>query len=257
MSPGRRLALVVVLAAFACASAAVFVVSPEQATWSGRQLAGNLDVIAFYLVQHTRYTVIAVLLGTVLSLPLAYLALRVPRTYPVVLSVTNVLYAIPSLAMFVLLGELLNRRVGDTPVVVAMAIYSLIILVRNLVEAVRSVPETVVRAADGMGYRPLARFFKVELPLALPGIVAGLRLATVSTVSLISVGALLGRGGLGRLFDDGRRRGIAVEIWSGVITIVLLALVLDALIVFVGWVATPWRTGPRRGGRGVLRRAAA
>ena len=104
-------------------------------------------------------------------------------------------------------------------------------------------PDAVVRAADGMGYRPLRRFVAVELPLALPGIVAGLRLATVSTVSLISVGALIGRGALGRLFSDGRARGIVVELWAGLIAVVVLALVLDALLVLAGRLATPWRAG--------------
>jgi osmoprotectant transport system permease protein len=115
-----------------------------------------------------------------------------------------------------------------------------VILVRNIVEAIRAVPPTVVAAADGMGYRPLARFGAVELPLAVPGIVAGLRLATVSTVSLISVGALIGRGGLGRLFADGRDRRITTELWAGLIAVVALALVLDALLVLVGRWATPW-----------------
>jgi osmoprotectant transport system permease protein len=150
--------------------------------------------------------------------------------------------------MFIVLGAWLGF-LNDRPVVVAMALYTLVILVRNIVEAVRSVPDAVVQAADGMGYRRRARYAAVELPLALPGIVAGLRLATVSTVSLISVGALVGRGGLGRLFDDGRRRAIVVEIWSGVIAIVLLALALDALIVLAGWLATPWEQGRRGHGR--------
>ena len=114
-----------------------------------------------------------------------------------------------------------------------MALYTLVILVRNIVEAIRAVPPTGGRAPPtAMGYRPLARFVAVELPLALPGIVAGLRLATVSTVSLISVGALIGRGGLGRLFADGRdaadRRS---SCGPGSIAVVVLALVLDALIV--------------------------
>ena len=97
-----------------------------------------------------------------------------------------------------------------------------------------------------MGYRPLRRFVTVELPLALPGIVAGLRLATVSTVSLISVGALIGRGALGRLFSDGRARGIVVELWAGLLAVVVLALVLDALLVLAGRLATPWRRATGR-----------
>jgi osmoprotectant transport system permease protein len=214
--------------------------------WSGPQLAGNWDVIRYYTVQHLRYTIIAVTIGTAVALPLAYLAVRRPSTYPALLVATNVVYAIPSIALFVILGPWLGFT-NDKPIVTAMVLYSLVILVRNIVEAVRSVPTAVVRAADGMGYRPLRRFVSVELPLALPGIVAGLRLATVSTVSLISVGALIGRGALGRLFSDGRARGIAVELWAGLLAVVALALVLDALLVLAGRLATPWRrtTGAR------------
>jgi osmoprotectant transport system permease protein len=213
--------------------------------WSGQQLAGNWDVIWYYGWQHLRYTIAAVVLGTLLSVPLSYLAVRRPGIYPALLSATNVLYAIPSIALFVFLSTWLGYT-NDKPVVVAMTMYTLVILVRNLVESVRSVPESVVRAADGMGYRRVRRFFGVELPLALTGIVAGLRLATVSTVSLISVASLVGRGGLGRLFADGRRRQITVEIWSGVLAIVVLALVLDALLVLAGRGLTPWRRAPSR-----------
>lgn len=219
-----------------------FVLQPEPALWSGRQLTGNWDVIWFFGLQHLRYTVVAVAAGTLIALPFSYLAVRVPQVYPVVLSAANVIYAIPSIAMFVVLGARFGYT-RDTPVIVAMTLYTIVILVRNNVEAVRSVPEQVVRAADGMGYRSLGRFVAVELPLAVPGIVAGLRLATVSTVSLISVGALIGRGGLGRLFTDGRKRHIVVELWSGVLSIVVLALVLDALLMLVAWSLTPWRQG--------------
>jgi osmoprotectant transport system permease protein len=213
--------------------------------WSGPQLAGNWDVIRYYTIQHLRYTIIAVTLGTLLSLPLSYLAVRRPSTYPALLVATNVVYAIPSIALFVVLGPWLGFT-NDKPIITAMVLYSLVILVRNIVESVRSVPEAVVRAADGMGYRPLRRFVTVDLPLALPGIVAGLRLATVSTVSLISVGALIGRGALGRLFTDGRAREIVVELWAGVLAIVALALVLDALLVLAGRLVTPWLRASRQ-----------
>jgi osmoprotectant transport system permease protein len=213
--------------------------------WSGPQLAGNWDVIRYYTIQHLRYTIIAVTLGTLLSLPLSYLAVRRPSTYPALLVATNVVYAIPSIALFVVLGPWLGFT-NDKPIITAMVLYSLVILVRNIVESVRSVPEAVVRAADGMGYRPLRRFVTVDLPLALPGIVAGLRLATVSTVSLISVGALIGRGALGRLFSDGRAREIVVELWAGVLAIIALALVLDALLVLAGRLVTPWLRASRQ-----------
>lgn len=216
----------------------------EAPIWSGRQLAGNWDVIVYYARQHLLYTVAAVSFGTALSVPLSYAAVRRPGAYPVLLGVTNAIYAIPSIALFVMLSPWLGFT-NDRPIVLAMTLYTLVILVRNIVESIRSVPDSVIRAADGMGYRPLRRFFGIELPLALPGIVAGLRLAVVSTVSLISVGALIGRGGLGRLFKDGRDRHIDVELWAGVVAVVVLALVLDALLVLAGRLATPWRRAAR------------
>ena len=107
--------------------------------WSGPQLAGNWDVIRYYTVQHLRYTIIAVTIGTAVALPLAYLAVRRPSTYPALLVATNVIYAIPSIALFVVLGPWLGFT-NDKPIVTAMVLYSLVILVRNIVEAVRSVP---------------------------------------------------------------------------------------------------------------------
>jgi osmoprotectant transport system permease protein len=156
----------------------------------------------------------------------------------------NVLYAIPSIAMFIILAPWLGFT-NDRPVVVAMAIYTLVILVRNIVEGLRAAPPDVVDAAIAMGYRSLHRFVAVELPLATPGIVAGLRVAAVSTISLISVGAVVGRGGLGRLFDDGFTRNISIQVWAGLVSIVVLALVFDTLIVLLGRLATPWARAAR------------
>jgi osmoprotectant transport system permease protein len=208
--------------------------------WSGRQLAGNWDVIWYYGLQHLRYTIAAVLAGTLISLPLSYVAVRRPAVYPSLLTVTNVIYAIPSIALFVMLAPWLGFT-NDKPILTAMTLYTLVILVRNIVEAIRSVPDAVIRAADGMGYRRVRRFVAIELPLAIPGIIAGLRLAVVSTVSLISVGALIGRGGLGRLFSDGREKSNVVELWSGVVAVVMLALALDGILVVLGRLLTPWR----------------
>ena len=213
--------------------------------WNGRQLSGNWDVIWYFTLQHARYTILAVGLGLALALPLAYAAVRRPSTYPVLLAVTNVIYAIPALAMFIVLAPWLGFT-NDKPIVVAMTLYTLVILVRNIVEGIRAVPEPVLRAADAMGYRPFRRFRAVELPLALPGIVAGLRLATVSTVSLISVGAVIGRGGLGRMFSDGYQRTINIELWAALVATMALALVLDLIIYTAGRWATPWAR-PTRG----------
>jgi osmoprotectant transport system permease protein len=207
--------------------------------WNGRQLSGNWDVIWYYTLQHARYTILAVGLGLLLALPLSYLAARRPGTYPFLLAVTNVIYAIPALALFVVLSPWLGFT-NDKPIVVAMTVYTLVILVRNIVEGIRAVPEPVLRAADAMGYRPFRRFRAVELPLALPGVVAGLRLATVSTVSLISVGAIVGRGGLGRMFADGYQRKINAELWAALVSTMVLALTLDLLIYAAGRTATPW-----------------
>lgn len=207
--------------------------------WNGRQLSGNWDVIWYYSLQHARYTLIAVAIGFVLALPTAYLGVRYPRAYPALLAVTNIVYAIPALTLFIILAPAFGYT-NDKPIVIAMALYTLVILVRNIVEAIRAVPEPVLRAADGMGYRPLRRFFAVELPLGLPGVVAGLRLATVSTVSLISVGAIIGRGALGRMFSDGFQRRINTEIWSALVAVVALALLFDVIIYLAGRSATPW-----------------
>jgi osmoprotectant transport system permease protein len=208
-------------------------------TWSGPQLAGNWDVIWYYLTLHVQYTVIAVALGALLALPLGYCGYRWPRTYPPLLTLANLVYAIPSITMFVLLFPFLGIT-NDKPIVVAMALYTLVILVRSLVEGLRSVPPATVAAATGMGYGALRRFFAVELPLALPNLIAGLRLATVSTVSLISVGGLIGRGALGRLFNDGFTRDIPVEVRSAIVAIVALALVADLALLLLGRVLTPW-----------------
>ena len=213
--------------------------------WNGRQLSGNWDVIWYYTLQHARYTVLAVVFGLALALPLSYLAVRRPSAYPVLLTVTNVIYAIPAITLFVLLSPAFGFT-NDKPIVVAMTLYTLVILVRNIVEGVRAVPEPVLRAADAMGYRSLKRFVAVELPLALPGIVAGLRLATVSTVSLISVGAIIGRGGLGRMFSDGYVRNINIEIWSALVATMVLALVLDLIIYTAGRAVTPWSRRTRQ-----------
>jgi len=208
-------------------------------TWSGPQLAGNWDVIWYYLQLHVQYTVVAVALGALVALPLGYCGYRWRRTYPPLLTLANLIYAIPSITMFVLLFPFLGIT-NDKPIVVAMALYTLVILVRCLVEGLRAVPQATIAAATAMGYGSLRRFVTVELPLATPNLIAGLRLATVSTVSLISVGGLIGRGALGRLFSDGFTRDIPVEVRSAIAAIVALALVADLVLLLLGRALTPW-----------------
>ncbi len=211
-------------------------------SWSGRQLAGNWDVLWHFTWLHLQYTVLSLLLGAAAAFVLGYVAYRIPRTYPVILGVSNALYAIPSVAMFILLGAVFfsGRVLTNQALVIAMAIYTLAILVRNMVEGLRGVSPAVRDASTALGYQPTRRFLTVELPLALPAIIAGLRVAAVSTISLITVGGVIGRGALGQLFQDSFNRDIAIETWAALVAVVLLALVVDVAIVLGGRAVTPW-----------------
>jgi osmoprotectant transport system permease protein len=207
--------------------------------WLGR----NIDVVLSDLWQHIEITLVALALGIVIAFPVGLAAYRWRRSYPPILAITQVLYTIPSLALFVLLINAVG--LGAEPVIIGLAIYSLVILVRNLVEGLRGVPPEVTDAATAMGYKETKRLFAVELPLALPAIVAGLRVATVSTISLVSVGALIGSGGLGQLFIHGFQIDNPIEIWTGILLTVVLALVFDLLIVGGGRLLTPWTRAAR------------
>ncbi len=206
-------------------------------------LSRNIDVVLSDLWQHIEITVAALALGAAIAFPVGLIAYRWRRTYPPILAITQVLYTIPSLALFVLLINAVG--LGAEPVIIGLAVYSLVILVRNLVEGLRGVPPEVTDAATAMGYKETKRLFVVELPLALPAIVAGLRVATVSTISLVSVGALIGTGGLGQLFIHGFQIDNPIEIWTGIILTVVLALVFDLLIVGGGRLLTPWTRAAR------------
>jgi osmoprotectant transport system permease protein len=215
-------------------------------SWSGFGVGGNWDVIWHYTVVHLRITLFALLLGAVIAFPLGLIGSRWRRTYPPILGVSNVLYTIPSLSLIVVLGigfglGLLN----DRPLIVALAVYTLAILVRNLVEGLRAVPDHVKEAALGMGYTPLRRLFAVELPLAVPAIIAGLRVAAVSTISLVSVGGVLGRGGLGFLFFEGYRRNRLTEIVAGIVASITLAVIFDVALVLSRRAMTPWMRAAR------------
>jgi osmoprotectant transport system permease protein len=209
-------------------------------SWSGDQMSGNWDVLRYYALDHLRITFLALGIGIVLAVPLGLASYRWSKTYPPVLAVTNTLYSIPSLALLALLSALFGEVLSDKPLIVALAIYTLAIIVRNVVEGLRAVPAEVKDAALAVGYTERRRLFTVEVPLALPAIFAGLRVATVSTVSLVSVGGALGLGGLGFMFFHGYRRDLNSEIWAGIIASVVLAVVLDLLIVLVGRALTPW-----------------
>jgi osmoprotectant transport system permease protein len=203
----------------------------------------NLDTVLEDLQEHVEIALIALLLGVLIAFPIGLIAYRWRVAYGPLLALTQILYTVPSLALFVLLINVTG--LGQEPVIIGLTIYSLVILVRNLVEGLRAVPREVIDAATAMGYRQTRRLFAVELPIAVPAIIAGLRVAAVSNISLVSVGALIGTGGLGQLFIHGFQIDNPIEIWTGIVATLLLALVVDLLIVGGGRLLTPWTRAVR------------
>lgn len=204
--------------------------------WIGR----HTDDITSAVTTHLRLTGIAIGLGLALSVPLALVARRYRRTQGAILGITGTLYTIPSLALFFLLGPL----TGYTSIVtaeIALVSYTLLILIRNIVAGLDSVPEDVREAARGMGYAPVRQLVRVEIPLALPGIMAGLRIATVTTIGLVTVAAVIGQGGLGQLIlDDGLQRDFTTPVVVGTVLSVALAFVADLALLGVQRLLTPW-----------------
>jgi osmoprotectant transport system permease protein len=204
------------------------------------------DVLT-WLWDHTWLSVLPVAIALAISLPLGWVANRYRWTYPPVVGIFGILYTIPSLAIFVALPGLLHTRILDTiNIVVALTIYSVALLVRVIADALASVPFEVRQAASAIGFRGLQRFFKVELPLAIPVITAGLRVAVVSNVSLVAVAAILGIPELGQLFTVGIQLQYYPPIILGIILCVALAVVLDLLLVLAARLATPWRRAVSR-----------
>ena len=207
-------------------------------------VTGNWDTIVGHLGEHVRLTVGAVVLGALLALPLALLARRSRLLSGSVLGLSTVIYTVPSLAMFAFL--LPFTGLSATTVLIGLVAYSLVILVRNFLAGLQSVPADVREAARGMGYGPVRLFLRVELPLALPAFMAGLRIATVSTVALATVGVIVGHGGLGQLITGGFNANFyRAEIVTGAVGCVLLALAADLLLLFVERALTPWTRAAR------------
>ena len=176
-----------------------------------------------------------------LAIPLGWLASRSRVLRGFLLSVSGVLYTIPSLALVVVMPILLGTNILDSVnMVVTLTVYTVALLIRSVADALAAVPREVIASATAMGFRPFRRFLTVELPLAVPVLIAGLRVATVSNISLASVGALIGLGGLGQLFTDGEQRDILPEVIAGVIACVVLAIVADTILIIIGRLATPW-----------------
>lgn len=193
---------------------------------------------------HLREALLPVLAGLIVSLPVAQLCVRFRWIYPPVLGITTVLYSIPSLAFFVVLIDYFGQ--SETTVMIPLALYSLVVLVPAIVDGVRSVPQDTLAAAEAMGFGPVRRYFQIQLPIAVPAIIAGLRVATVSSISLVSIGMLIGnQGALGNMLYDAQtyhRPALAV---NSVLTIGALGVLADGLLVLVRVLLTPWM--PRKG----------
>ncbi|MET7422305.1 ABC transporter permease [Dactylosporangium sp. NPDC005555] len=207
-------------------------------SWS--YIRDNADTIRDALVDHVAITVWSVAIAVAIAVPLAVLAYWVRPLATPILTSAGVLYTIPSLALLAFLAPFLGT--GRTPVVVALVMYALIVIIRNSLTGLQQVPGDVREAATAMGYGRAARLWRVELPLALPSILTGLRLATVSTVALVTVGAAVGsQGGLGALILSGFRNNFyKAQIATAALICVLLALVLDLLLVALTRALTPW-----------------
>lgn len=191
------------------------------------------------LSEHVFLTLVSVTLGLLAAFPMALLARRFPRTRGSVVGVATALYTIPSLAMFSLLLPFTGLAIAT--VVTGLALYSLTILVRNILAGLDGVPADVKEAAAGMGYGPGRMLVGVELPLALPGIFAGLRVATVSTVALATIGVLVGFGGLGNLINRGLQSYFKAEVLTAAVLCVVLAVVADLLLIGAQRLLTPWQ----------------
>ncbi|WP_436698560.1 ABC transporter permease [Nocardioides sp. BYT-33-1] len=207
-------------------------------TWLDANRAYVLDM----LVQHVRLAVPAVVISVLVAIVLGRIAWRWPRAGTVVLGTASLLYSVPALPLLIVIPVLLGipLRSGLT-LVVALAVYGTALLAGTAADAFRSVDARVREAAEAMGYSRTGLFWKVDLPLAVPVLLSGIRVITVSTVSLVTIGALVGIPSLGNLLTDGFQRDIRAEIVTGVVATMLLAIALDGLLVALGRVVTPWR----------------
>jgi osmoprotectant transport system permease protein len=203
--------------------------------WIGR----NSGLIWNQLVEHVVLTAYPMAFGMALAFPMALAAVQWPRLYGPLLSFTGFLFTIPSLALFVLL--IAFTGLSRTTAVIPLTVYTLLILLRNTVEGFRGVDPDVREAAEAMGYRRPAQILQVELPLALPVIVAGVRIALVTTVGLVTVTALIGQGGLGQLFTDGFMRRFPTPLLVGLVLSVALAVTADLALLALQRLLTPWK----------------
>jgi osmoprotectant transport system permease protein len=205
----------------------------------------NWSIIWPYTLDNLLLGLVPPLIGLVIALPVGIACVAKRWLYPPVLSLTSALYALPSLALFVVL--IAYTGLGNLTVIIPLTLFSLCVLIPNVVDGLRSVPEPVRQAATAMGFTELRRLVQVELPLAVPVVIAGLRVAVVSSISLASLGQLIGVSSLGYFFIDGLQRDFPTEIYVGLGLTIILALLCDLILVISRALLTPWARGRRIG----------
>lgn len=224
-------------------------------------IADNVGLILELTLVHLRQSVIPIVLGFILSLPLGWVAWRYRLVRGPIIVLTGLLYTIPSLALLILLPSVIGySAISETNLIVGLTIYAIAILVRSVADGLDSVDPGVRQAATAVGYGGGRRFWTVDLPLAGPVILAGLRVAAVSTISLATVGILVGVENLGYLFTNGLQRRIIAEVFAGVLAVVVIALLIDLILLLAGRALMPWTRAaktPSVGRRAVPVRAAA
>ena len=201
----------------------------------------NLGLIFTLTLEHLRQSAIPIVLGQVIAVPLGWVAWRYRLVRGPLIVLTGLLYTIPSLALLILLPAVLGySAISEPNLVIALTIYAVAILVRSVSDGLDLVDPDVRQAATAVGYAPARRFWTVDLPLAGPVILAGLRVAAVSTISLATVGILIGVTNLGYLFENGLQRRIIPEVFAGVVAVVVIALLVDLLLMLLGRALMPW-----------------
>ncbi len=202
----------------------------------------NLELISELTLNHIRLSVIPIVLSFIIAVPLGWLANRNRTLRAVTISAGSLLYTIPSLPLFVILPYVLGTRVlSEINVIVALLIYGVAVMVRSAADALGSVDSTTKQAATAVGYSSWTRFWTVELPLAGPVLLAGLRVVSVSTIALVSVGAIIGSRNLGYLFLNGRQRNNLEEILVGIVASILIAVLFDLILIAIGRLLMPWQ----------------
>lgn len=223
-----------------------------------RWLWENLDLVLGLSLEHVQLSAVPIIVGFIACIPLGWMANRFRLTRAIQLTLFGILFTIPSLALFVTLPSVLGTKIlNPVNVVVALTVYAIAIMVRGAADAFESVSRDVVQSATAVGFSSASRFWTVEFPLAGPVLLANLRVVSVTTVSLLSVGALVGNGALGYLFINGYQRDFPTEVMIGIVFTLIIAIVFDQLLVAIGKLLMPWTRGEKRSDRTALVRGAA